>query len=82
MENQITAEQQERQEAARKLIKILETSPLDEALQLTCALLAYMLWTSKIEPGGERWEAFFPAFMLHVADQVTALGSVPSPRVH
>jgi len=84
MENNqtITAEQQERREAARKLLKVLEESPLEEALQLTCALLAYLLWTMKVEPGSDRWEQFFPAFTQHVEDQVNALDSVPSPLVH
>lgn len=75
MENQPqTAEERERREAARKLLKSLETTPLDEALQLTCAMLAYMLWSSKIEPGNERWTAFFRAFQTNVRDQVFSKG--------
>jgi hypothetical protein len=79
---QITAEEQERREAATKLLKILETSPFDEALMLTSAMLAHLLRNSRVEPFGEQWRQFFPAFILHVADMVRTLDSTPSPRIH
>jgi len=86
MENQqITAEEQQRQErhaAAIKLLKVLETSPLDEALHFTVTLLAYMMLRCRMEPDGCDWNYFFRVLDLIGEDKMAALDAAPSPLVH
>jgi len=55
--------------------------PVDEAVQLSCGILAQLLLAYGIEPESERGDRFFDALRRHVAARVEALDSVP-PRIH
>ena len=80
MENQPTTEQTET-ERHEVLNKLLETMPVDEAVQLSCKILACLIVSHGIEPESERGDRFFDALRAHLAARVEALDSVP-PRIH
>jgi hypothetical protein len=72
MDHQTTPEE-ERLEAIKRLLQILEPAETPEALELVSGLLAMIIHGYQVEPGSDRWVQFFGGFISYTAEKVEGL---------